>query len=134
MSPEERAAVLSGIAPGAAAAHYPLLRTIFRAEMGYRAEQPAGDRFENLYHCAFLLHCVGDVQDVETMWEAKHIDFDTGLGFDLNFLVGAGVSQTVAYLRSIGRDDIADGLAGADDGAELARWRQFRQRYFYPQA
>ena len=69
------------------------------------------------------------------MWEAKHINMDTGFGFDGQFLVGAGVEQTISYLRNSGKSEIADyihdmkGLGELDD---LGGWEQFRIQYFYP--
>ncbi len=36
------------------------------------------------------------------MWEAKHINFDSCFGFDGQFLAGAGVQETIAYLEANG--------------------------------
>jgi hypothetical protein len=41
-----------------------------------------------------LLYLVGDPADVAVMWEAKHINMDTGCGFDGQFLVGATPLRT----------------------------------------
>jgi hypothetical protein len=33
------------------------------------------------------------------MWKAKSSNFDLGCGFDIQFLVGAGLSETIEFLR-----------------------------------
>jgi hypothetical protein len=115
-----------------------LLLAVFRREMASRREEGydlEGDLFENLYWCALLLYLVGDPADVALMWEAKHINMDTGCGFDGQFLVGAGVDQTISYLRNNGKSEIADyihNLKGLGELDDLGGWEQFRIHYFYP--
>jgi hypothetical protein len=75
--------------------------------MEYRRTHGSDEYFENLYWCAFLLNLVGDPSDVPMMWEAKHIDFDTGAGFDVQFLLGASVEPTFDYLLHHGYDDLS---------------------------
>ena len=66
------------------------------------------------------------------MWEAKHIDFDTACGFDVQFMLGAGVDRTLQHLTVHGYEEIARRLAEypamRDD---LADWESFRQGHFY---
>jgi hypothetical protein len=40
------------------------------------------------------------VHDVALLWQAKQINMDTGAGLDIQFLVGAGVEETIEYLRA----------------------------------
>jgi hypothetical protein len=82
-----------------------------------------------------LLYLVGDAADVSLMWQAKHIDMDTGFGFDVEFLLGAGVNETIKYLRANGRHDIADELVALTCNQSvdhLLSWERFRIDYFYP--
>ncbi len=106
--------------------------------MAFRTADHPGDEddlyFEQLYWCALLLYLVGDPADVPLMWEAKNINMDTGSGFDVQFLVGAGVHETVSYLQAHGNDEIAAYLQqceAAHDFDDLPGWEQFRIEYFY---
>jgi hypothetical protein len=130
--PARRAELLKDIAPEAAAAHHELLRDIFRVEMEHRRAGGDDEYFENLYWCAFLLNQVGDPSDVPMMWEAKHIDFDTASGFDVQFLLGAGVEPTLEYLRRQGLADLARELSEFPELHEdLGQWAAIRRGYFY---
>jgi len=130
--PAGRARLLGDIDPRHARAHHALLRTIFQAEMADRRAVGGGEYFENLYWCAFLLYLVGDPDDVPMMWQAKHIDFDTACGFDVQFLLGAGARQTLEYLEGRGHSDIARELRAYPELTEdLDEWESFRRGYFY---
>ncbi len=138
-SPEGRRSALAKIPPKREIVEtlHAQLREIFRREMEFRealrngSVSDDGDYFESLYHCGLLLYLVGDPADVPLMWEAKHIDMDTGCGFDAEFLVGAGVETTIAYLRENGHKEIADYLV-EEELDDLKEWEQFRIGYFYP--
>ena len=91
------------------------------------------DYYENLYWCALLLYFIGDPADVPLMWEAKHIDMDTAFGFDTQFMFGAGVDATIAYLKEQAHHEIAAYLENNKrEFAALKRWEHFRIGYFYP--
>jgi hypothetical protein len=91
------------------------------------------DYYENLYWCALFLYFIGDPADVPLMWEAKQIDMDTACGFDSQFMVGAGVDATIAYLREHAHHEIATYLEkNKTMFADLGRWEQLRIGYFYP--
>lgn len=114
------------------------LLDIFRREMNFRRTKEgtpeAADYFESLYHCALLLYLVGDLTDVPLMWEAKHLNFDTSCGFDGQFLVGAGVEETIRSLETSGHKEIADYVSqmkDAGDFDDLPGWERQRIRYFY---
>jgi hypothetical protein len=117
------------------------LRDIFRREMDFRKTDNRApvddglDYFESIYHCALLLYLVGDPADVPLMWEAKHIDMDTGCGFDGEFLVGAGLQETIRYLEVNGNQEILNyvkALKKAEEPNYLQEWERFRVSYFYP--
>jgi len=46
------------------------------------------------------------------MWRAKNINFDTACGFDVQALFGAGVEQTLAYLRDHDQETLPLSLRG----------------------
>ena len=78
-----------------------MLCFILEQEMRACIHEGGGEYFENLYWAGFLLSLVADVEDVHLLWRAKTLDFDTWSGFDVQFLVGAGVSRTLSYLHSL---------------------------------
>lgn len=114
----------------------PLLRDLLRKEMTYRKNRPDGGFYENLYWCAFLLYRVGDVRDVELLWQAKNVDFDTGCGFDVQFLAGAGLDETVRYLQMKPDMDSAAALEfvlkckESGDFDDLETWFRWREQCF----
>lgn len=116
--------------------HPNLLRRLLVHEVELRRSDPATDAFENLYWCALLLHQIGRVEDVLPMWRAKHTDFDTGVGFDIQFLVGAGVDETLAFLESAEDPDAARARAHliacreGGDFDDLPSWLARRRAYF----
>jgi hypothetical protein len=117
-------------------AHRPLLRELLIKEMKYREEDPDSDFFENLYWCGFLLYRIGDVSDVALLWQAKNVNFDTASGFDVQFLVGAGVEETIRYLQMKSDKDSRAALEylvkskEAGDFDDLATWFRWRDQYF----
>ncbi len=102
--------------------------------MDCRKRNVQSDYDEALYWCAFLLYRIGDLKDVEMMWEAKHIDMDTGCMLDIQYLIGAGIDSTFSYLESRKMDDILEYLnrcREAGDLDDLLRWEAYQVRYFY---
>lgn len=53
----------------------------------------------SIHLCGFLLFTLAEVEDVQLLWKAKTTSFDTWCGFDVQLLVGAGISATLAYLQ-----------------------------------
>ena len=68
------------------------------------------------------------------MWEAKHINMDTGCGFDIQNLVGAGVKNTILYLEERNLGKIAQHLRACEKNGRfdyLPEWTRQRTDYFY---
>jgi len=95
-----------------------------------------GEYFENLYWCALFLYQLGFLDDILPMWKAKHVNMDTGCGFDIQFLVGAGVDKTLSFLTD---SDEADAKKAhsyilsckeAGDFSNLPSWLQGRIEYY----
>lgn len=119
----------------------PLLRALLALEVEYRSqdeEDPAdnGNGFENIYACALLLFDLGAPEDALRLWEAKRLNMDLGVGIDVQFLVGAGVDET---LDALSTDDSTAARAAAaylqkcraaGDFEELTTWRRARYEYF----
>lgn len=85
--------------------------------------------------CAFLLFTLAQVEDIELLWEAKGVSFDTVLGLEDQLLVGAGIPATIVYLQQIHEDwaenaseYIKEGYPFSDD--DLKKYRRDTQRLF----
>ncbi len=119
--------------------YHSLLRELFKKEMIYRAndnENDDGEYFESIYWCSLFLYKIGAVDDVNILWKAKNIDFDTYCAFDIQFLVGAGLDETIEYLQSKSDQDSKKALhyilecKAAGDFAYMEKWFEFRENYF----
>jgi len=142
-SPLHRRALLLNMPPDrdVVRKHHAELLDLFRREMTYRRASDTAPNdgesecFEQIYWCGLLLYLIGDPADVLLMWEGKQIDMDTACGFDGQFLVGAGVEETIKYLDEHGQKKPAEYLKSMKADRELddlPRWEQFRIHYFYP--
>lgn len=126
----QRAEALATIDPAHPSRHHAELRSILAAEVAYRRDG-GEEYFENLYWCAYLLFCIGDLNDVDVLWDAKHTTFDAACGFDGEALLGAGLEATVRHVNSIGRPEIATYLVELSVDLDLPAWAAFRRAYFY---
>lgn len=68
-----------------------------------------GDQFLMRLLCAQLFS-LGHAEDALRVWRAKSCNFDTHCGIDVQFLCGAGLESTKAYLRQTAGDDARDAL------------------------
>jgi hypothetical protein len=141
--PQDRRAKLRSIAPDRnnVKTIHPELQDLFARETEFRRAlwhhevTDDDDYFENVYHCALLLYLVGSPADVPMMWKAKRLNMDVGSGLDYQFLVGAGVNETIAYLDKNHYDDIEAYIRNCDPRnmtpEALEEWEHFRIDYFY---
>lgn len=85
---------------------------------------------------AFVLSKLGHVEDVPLLWRAKVANFDTYCGLDIQFLVSAGVRETLDYLIASGGEqdleaaEYMNGCQLAGDFDDLHGNRAFWERYF----
>lgn len=139
--PSTRVKIYRAIHPDPLPHHAVLLRKLLALEIEYRRTNPAShndfdDFFENLYWCGFLLFRIGDLDDVLPMWAAKNINMDTGCGFDIQCLVGAGVDTTIDYLQQHHSPEARAALEyilecrHVGDFEEIGEWVQGRISYF----
>ena len=78
-------------------------------------------------------HRIGDPSDSELLWRAKNVSFDTFVGLDVQFLVGAGVDATIEQLQRQELNEAADyikGCARSGDFDALDEWFIGRIAYF----
>jgi hypothetical protein len=108
MTPEERTSKLASIALDDARAHHGWLRKCFSVELEQRLLGGVYEAYENIYHCALLLHVVADITDLPLMHSAKCSgDMDLGIGFDWQFLFMKEPEVLISYANSIDRVDIS---------------------------
>jgi hypothetical protein len=113
-----------------------LLREILSLEAADRASGDNPDFYENLYWCAYLVWRLKRVEDVRALWRAKNTNFDTGAGFDVQFLTGAGVEETIRYLLAQSDPESSAAAAhllkrrDAGDFDALEDWAVWREGYF----
>lgn len=133
-TPAARERALQSIPPRDAAQHHPILKAIFQKEVEYHRAEEDFTYGENIYCCAFLLYCVGKREDIPDLWAAKQINMDLASGFDIQFLVGAGVDASLDYLHTIGLDEAAQYINKCQvcgDFDDLQAWFEHQQAYFY---
>ena len=59
---------------------------------------------DDLRPSAFLLFKIANVEDSFLIWQAKEANFDTFCGLDIQLTVGAGVDETIAYLKGLSNE------------------------------
>jgi hypothetical protein len=135
--PEFREKVYAELHPSPTVDDRDLLLHLLSLEMGYRSDESnSGDYFENLYWCGLLIHQLGETKDALSLWRAKHVNFDTGCGFDIQFLVGAGVEPTLTFLSTSDEPDATDArdyiveCREAGDFDDLEDWLAGRIAYY----
>jgi len=78
---------------------YEIVKYLFAEEKEWRKYGKDGD-VDNLYFCAFILTLFNSPETVWLFLEAKNIDFDSGIGFDGEYLVSAGIKETYQYIET----------------------------------
>ncbi|MDQ0887867.1 hypothetical protein QFZ81_002955 [Paenibacillus sp. V4I9] len=56
---------------------------------------------EYLKTLCILVYTYGIAEDTVQIWRAKNIDFDTGCYIDGELLIGAGLEETISYLKTL---------------------------------
>lgn len=113
----------------------PLAQYILRQYIESHRDEDAG-MSDELRLSALVLSKIGSVEDAPLLWEAKTVNFDSYCGLDIQFVVGAGVRETLDYLKASGGEQllaavkyIEDCQATGDFG-NLQGNREFWDRYF----
>jgi hypothetical protein len=135
--PAFRGQIYRSLHPNPDSADHALLLRLLELEMKYRGDDTnSGEHFENLYWCGLLVQRLGIITDVLPLWRAKNVNFDASCGFDAQFLVGAGVEQTLDYLSRTDHPQAKDAYdyliicRDAQDFEDLDLWLESRISYF----
>lgn len=79
---------------------YEIVKFLFTEEKEWRKYGKDGE-VDNLYFCAFILTLFNSPEIIWLFFETKNIDFDSGIGFDGEYLVSAGIKETYQYLKTV---------------------------------
>ncbi|SRR5579884_1412395 len=132
---ELRARVLDALQNTLSLKDRPLVRFLMEQEIACHQDEVETDS-DSIHHCGFLLFLLGQLEDVELLWRAKRASFDTWCGFDIQFLVGAGVAPTLSYLQDIQEKwarhakSYIEECQAAGDFRHLERYREAKMKYF----
>jgi hypothetical protein len=115
-----------------------LVRWIAEQEARCRHEAPFQGMTEETELAGFLLVEHGELEDVWRHWQIKRANFDTWCGYDLQYLVAAGVRATVDFVRASDHEDreaVLERLLDAEgephvSEEELDEWRQHARKRF----
>ena len=111
----------------------PLIREAFRREVAYRkalwdgTSEESDEYYEGIYQCAFLLYRLAAVEDLASLWTAKHLNMDVGSSLGAEFFVGAGVEQSMAFLATTPFPEAADVreyVGGWFNQADARKWQK----------
>jgi hypothetical protein len=116
-----------------------LVRYLFEQETLRHRREPFQGLYPALRLAGYLLATFRAIEHVWLFAEAKLANFDTYMGFDLAYLVSAGIDQTLAYVRAADthplRKNVLDWLVGEDGQCVLNEdglvswWRRMTADY-----
>ena len=116
---------------------YEIVKFLFTEEKEWRKYGKDGE-VDNLYFSAFILSLFNIPESVWLFFEAKNIDFDSGIGFDAEYLVSAGIRETYEYLKTADNPKKAEVLKyiGEEEEnctysqADVDHWKEDKVSYF----
>lgn len=116
---------------------YDIVKFLFTEEKEWRKYAEDGE-VDNLYFCAFILTLFNSPEIIWSFFETKNIDFDSGIGFDGEFLVSAGIKETYLYLKTVDnpiKTELLKYIGETEDNcifsqAEINDWKENKKSYF----
>ncbi|WP_433903525.1 hypothetical protein [Sphingobacterium puteale] len=116
---------------------YDIVKYLFAEEKEWRKYGKDGD-VDNLYFCAFILTLFNSPEIVWLFLEAKNIDFDSGIGFDGEYLVSAGIKETYQYLKTADnpkKTELLKYIGEAEESCiysqvDIDDWKEMKKSYF----
>lgn len=126
-----REAILEELQKNLSVEDRPLLRLLLEQEITYH--ESLWCICESICLCGFLLSALAHVEDVDLLWKAKTTSFDTMIGFDVQFLVGAGVAPTLSYLQSLQQDWAQEAIAHIEERQEVGDFENLEQYFLETQ-
>jgi hypothetical protein len=116
---------------------FEIAKFLFTEESKWRKDAKDGE-VDNLYFSAFILTLFKRPEIVWLFFDTKNIDFDSGIGFDAEYLVAAGIEETYKYLETtdnIHKHDVLNYIGETVDTCnysqeEINNWTKFKREYF----
>lgn len=118
---------LYGLRPNETA--LPAIREILRSNT--EAEKADGEHdFELCILCCVQLFSGGHPEDVFEIWAAKHASFDASIRIESQFLCGAGVEETLAFLHGSSHPEAREILTRIRDSKAAGDFDEFSTSTF----
>jgi hypothetical protein len=116
---------------------FEIAKFLFTEESKWRKDAKDGE-VDNLYFLAFILTQFKRPEIVWLFFDTKNIDFDSGIGFDGEYLVSAGIEKTYEYLETtdnIHKQDLLKYIGETVDTCnysqeEIDDWTNSKKEYF----
>lgn len=116
---------------------YEIVKFLFTEEKEWRKYGKDGE-VDNLYFCAFILTLFNSPEIIWLFFEAKNIDFDSGIGFDGEYLVSAGIKETYQYLKTVDnplKTELLKYIGETEEScnysqADIDDWKENKKSYF----
>ncbi|MBO9618787.1 MAG: hypothetical protein J7539_07075 [Niabella sp.] len=116
---------------------FEIAKFLFVEESKWRKNAKDGE-VDNLYFSAFVLTQFKRTEIVWLFFETKNIDFDSGIGFDGEYLVAAGIEETYEYLKTtdnVHKKDLLKYIGETIDTCnysqeEIDDWTNSKREYF----
>ncbi len=107
-------------------------------ELRKSANKVEGYEVDPLYLAAFLLTQIGNIDVIWKFIDTKRIDFDSSIGFDLEYLYAFGVEETVDFVRNSNHlnKEKAIRILGLNNPSlpftqnEIDEWKKWKSLYF----
>jgi hypothetical protein len=116
---------------------FDIAKFLFTEECKWRKDAKDGE-VDNLYFSAFILTQFKRPEIVWLFLETKNVDFDSGMGFDGEYLVAVGIEKTYEYLETtdnIHKQDLLKYIGETVDTCsysqeEIDDWTNSKKEYF----
>ncbi|SOD14769.1 hypothetical protein [Pedobacter xixiisoli] len=116
---------------------YEIVKFLFTEEKEWRKYSKDGE-VDNLYFCAFILTLFNSLEIIWLFFETKNIDFDSGIGFDGEYLVSVGIKETYQYLKTFDnplKTELLKYIGETEEScnysqADIDDWKENKKSYF----
>lgn len=116
---------------------YEIVKFLFMEEKEWRKYGKNGE-VDNLYFGAFILTLFNSPEIIWLFFESKNIDFDSGIGFDGEYLVSVGIKETYQYLKTVDnpvKTELLKYIGETEESCNYSQediddWKENKKSYF----
>ncbi len=116
---------------------YEIAQFLFNEEYKWRKNPQDGD-VDNLYFSAFILTRFNNPKIVWQFFDTKNIDFDSGIGFDGEYLLSTGIKETYDFIsksENSRKSKLLDYIGETIEKCsytqdDINEWIDFKKNYF----